>query len=72
MDLFFLREDCAHLVQHVPDTRDDFHLKLALHLTDHEFLVESVRACEDEQARGAHREESRGEVGEPVCADVSL
>lgn len=37
-----------NLVKHVPDTRDDLHLKFALHLADHQRLVEPVCACKDQ------------------------
>lgn len=44
-------------MQHMPDPRNDDHLELALHLADHELLVEAVGACEDEKAGSARGEE---------------
>jgi hypothetical protein len=50
----------------MPHPAHHHQLELALHLRDHERLVESIRPREDEQARGSRGEEGGGEGGEPA------
>jgi hypothetical protein len=39
-------------------TRNNFHLKLALHLADHELFVKSIRPRENQQSGRATRKEA--------------
>lgn len=63
-------------MEHVSRTGNDDHLEFALHLSDHEFFVETVCACEDEEAGCPCCEEGGGEACEPAyrmeSPDVTL
>lgn len=37
----------TYLMEHMSRPRNDDHLELALHLSDHQFFVEPVCPCED-------------------------
>ena len=44
----------TYLLEHMPNSRNDDHLELSLHLTDHKLFIQTIGTSRDKEARGAH------------------
>jgi hypothetical protein len=61
-----MKDGRAYLVQHMTHVRDDLHLELSLHMSDHELLIKSISLCEYQQAGSTNFEEVGRECDEPT------